>query len=89
MKQPEFDAAYREARRLVFWQAIARLQQASPAAASTLIKVTVDPSTPAATRVRAANSILDRAEKAIDTEDTQARLTTLERTVEATKGQKG
>ena len=88
MKQPDFDAAYREAKRDVFSQSIARLQQASSAAASTLIKLAVDPSTPAATRLRAANSILDRSGKAIETEDTQARLTALERIVEATKGQK-
>jgi len=88
MKQPEFDAAYREARRQVFSQSIARLQQASPAAASTLIKLAVDPSTPAATRERAANSILNHGRTAIEI-DTQARLTAVERTVEATKGQKG
>ena len=89
LKQPEFDAAYREAKREAFSQTIARLQGASSAAASTLIKVMLDVSTPAATRVRAADSILDRAGKAMETEDTQARLTALERTVEATKGQKG
>jgi transposase-like protein len=32
MKEPEFDAAYREARRAAFRQSIARLQQASSAA---------------------------------------------------------
>ena len=88
MKQPECDATYREARRLVYSQSIARLQQASPVAASALIELTVDPSAPAATRERAANSILDRSGKAIQNEDTQARLAALERAVEATKGQK-
>src|ERR1035441_2391921 len=39
MKEPEFDAAYREARRLAFRQSVARLQQASGAAVSTLLKV--------------------------------------------------
>lgn len=87
MKESKFDADYREARRLVFSQAIARLQQASPAAASTLIKLTVDPSTPAATRVKAANSILVHSGKAIE-EDTQARLTDLEREFKAAKGRK-
>jgi transposase-like protein len=88
LKQPEFDAAYREAKREVFSQSIARLQGASSAAASTLIKLMLDASTPAATRVRAADSILDRAGKAMETEDVQARLTALERTAEAMKGQK-
>src|SRR5262249_37424755 len=39
MKLPEFQAAYREARRLTFRQSVARLQQASSAAATTLFKV--------------------------------------------------
>jgi|SRR5215813_2983035 len=43
MKRPDFDAAYREARRLAFRQSIARLQQASSAAVTTLLKVMVDP----------------------------------------------
>jgi hypothetical protein len=42
MQLPEFDAAYREARRLAYGQSIARLQQASAAAASTLLKIMVD-----------------------------------------------
>ena len=53
MKEPEFDAAYREARRLAFRQSVARLQQASGAAVSTLLKTMVDPATPPATKVRA------------------------------------
>ena len=85
MKQPEFDAAYREARRLVSSQAFARLQQGLPAAISTLFKVMLDPSTPAAAKVRAISVALEYAAKAID-EDTQARLTALEQAVEATKG---
>jgi transposase-like protein len=88
LKQPEFDAAYREAKREAFSRSIARLQGASSAASSTLIKLMLDVSTPAATRVRAADSILDRAGKAMETEDIQARLTALERTAEAMKGQK-
>ena|ERR1700720_908834 len=88
LKQPEFDAAYQEAKREAFSQSIARLQGASSAASSTLIKLMLDVSTPAATRVRAADSILDRAGKAMETEDIQARLTALERTAEAMKGQK-
>jgi transposase-like protein len=41
MKQPEFDAAYRAARRVAFRQSVARLQQASGAAVSTLLKIVV------------------------------------------------
>ena len=53
----------RKARRAAFGQCIARLQQASGAAVSTLLKVMVDPSTPASVKVRAADSILDHSAK--------------------------
>jgi transposase-like protein len=58
LKVPEFESAFREARRAAFAQSIARLQQASSAAVSTLLKVMIDPNSPASTRVRAADSIL-------------------------------
>jgi hypothetical protein len=54
MKLPEFEAEYRKARRLAFGQSIARLQQASTAAVSTLLKIMVDPGSPPSVRVRAA-----------------------------------
>ena len=79
LKVPEFQAAYREARRAAFAQSIARLQQASSAAVTTLLKVMVDPASPASTRVRAADVILDRAVKAIEIEDIEVRVTALER----------
>lgn len=80
LKEPEFDAAYREAKRAAFSQSIARLHQMSGAAASTLGKVMVDPNTPPATRVRAADSILNHTAKAIEIEDIEARVSELERT---------
>ena len=46
MKDPEFDAAYRAARRAAFSQSVGRLQQASSAAVSTLLKLMVDGTTP-------------------------------------------
>jgi transposase-like protein len=61
MKEPEFDAAYREARRAAFRQSVARLQQASGAAVSTLLKLMFDPATPPSTRARAADSVLDHS----------------------------
>ena len=44
-KLPEFQDAYRQARRQAVSQSVARLQQASSAAVSTLLKVMVDAST--------------------------------------------
>jgi hypothetical protein len=85
MKDPEFDAAYREARRAAFRQSIARLQQASSAAVTTLLKVMVEPSTPPSTKVRAADSILDHSAKAIELEDIEARVAELERAAQAAK----
>jgi len=77
-KDPEFQKAYRDARRAAHSQSIARLQQATSAAVSTLLKVMVDPATPASTKVRAADSVLDHAAKAIEIEDIDARVTALE-----------
>ena len=79
MKEPEFTRAYREARRQAFGQSIARLQQATSAAAATLMKIMVDQNAPASTRVRAADSIFNHAAKAIEIEDIDARVTELER----------
>jgi hypothetical protein len=39
----------------------------------------VDPTAPASTRVRAADSVLDHATKAIEIEDVEARVSELER----------
>ena len=79
LKEPGFDAAYRTARRAAFSQSIARLQQASSAAVSTLLKVMVDTNAPAASRVRAADCVLDHASKAIEIEDIEVRVSELER----------
>ena len=89
MQSPEFQAAYREARRQSFSQSIGRLQHAAVAAVTTLLKVMVDAHTPAATRVRAADSVLDHAAKAIELEDIEARVAELERAAEANKDASG
>ena len=83
LKMPEFEAAYREARRAAFGQSIARLQQGTSAAATTLLKVLVDSNTPASVKVRAAQAILTHSAKAMELEDLEARVAELERTAEA------
>jgi len=85
MKLPEFQTAYREARRAAFGQSIARLQQGTSAAAATLIKLLVDPNTPASVRARVADSIFAHASKAIEIEDIEARVSELERAAETAK----
>jgi DNA-binding MurR/RpiR family transcriptional regulator len=77
-KLPEFQTAYREARRAAFGQAVARLQQGTSAAATTLLKTMIDPATPASVKVRAAEAIFNHAAKAIEIEDIEARVTALE-----------
>ena len=84
-KEPEFQQAYRAVRRAAHGQSIARLQQATSAAVSTLLKVMVDASTPASTKVRAADSVLDHSAKAIEIEDIEVRVSELERAAEASK----
>jgi hypothetical protein len=84
-KLPEFQAAYREGRRAAFGQAISRLHQASSAAVSTLLKVMVEPGTPASARIRAADCVLDYAKQAIELEDVEARVAALEQAAEVKK----
>src|SRR5664279_3942952 len=85
-KEPEFQGAYREAKRVAFAQSIARLHHLSSAAVSTLGKVMLDSATPPATKVRAADSILDHTAKAIEIEDIEARVAELERSSTDSKG---
>jgi hypothetical protein len=85
LKVPEFEKAYREARRAAFGQSIARLQQASSAAVATLLKIMVDTNAPASTRVRAADSVLDHAKHAIEIEDVEVRVAALEQAAELSK----
>ena len=82
MKEPEFQAAYREARRMAYSQAVAKLQQGATAAATTLLKVMLDQATPASVRVRAAECIMNHSSKAIEIEDVEARVEELERAAE-------
>jgi transposase-like protein len=77
-KLPEFDAAYRDAHKMAYRQAVARLQQGTSAAASTLLKTLIDPATPPSVKVRAAEAIFNHAAKAIEIEDIDARVAALE-----------
>ncbi len=78
LKLPDFQAAYRQARREAYSQSIARLQQGTTAAATTLLKTMIDPNTPASVRVRAAEAIFNHAAKAIEIEDIESRGAALE-----------
>ena len=58
-KTREFKEEYRNARWEALSQSSARPQQASGAAVSALLKVMIDKTTPAASRVRSADRVLD------------------------------
>jgi transposase-like protein len=85
-KEPEFDAAFRAAKLTAYRQTIARMHQLSGAAVSTLGKVMLDPTTPPATKVRAADSILNHTAKAIEIEEIDARVKALEDATDAKTG---
>jgi hypothetical protein len=78
LQLPEFQKAYRQARRDAYSQAVARLQQGTSAAATILLKTMIEPGTPASVRVRAAEAIFNHAFKAIEIEDIEARVSELE-----------
>ena len=79
MKEPEFQVKLRKARRAAFSQAIGRLQDAAGAATSTLLRIMMDANTPAATRLRAIEIILEQGAKAATINDLDDRVTKLER----------
>lgn len=88
MNEPPFDKAYRKARRDAFGQGTARLQQASGAAVSSVLKIMVDQHTPASTKLRAADLVLTHGAKAIEIEDIEARVAELERVADESKNER-
>jgi hypothetical protein len=84
-KKPEFAEAYRKARRDAFSQSVARLQHASNAAVGTLLRVMTDREAPAASRVRAADVVLQAAFRGMEMEDIEARVSELERAAASSK----
>ena len=77
----EFIDDYRRARWEVVEQAYARAQQNTGAATTVLLKLMVDPATPASSRARAALGIFGLAREALDL-DIEARVSELERAAE-------
>jgi hypothetical protein len=65
---------------MVLSHTIGRLQDAAGAAGTTVLKIMLDSNAPAATRLRAAEIVLDQAAKAGEMEDIEDRVAKLERT---------
>jgi hypothetical protein len=78
IKDPEFAAAYREARLAAFGQAGARLQQASNLAVTVILKIMIAAGTPARAQVMAADLVLKHGIEASE-EDIQKCLADLKR----------
>ena len=83
LKLPEFGKEYRKARREAVHQSVARLQQATGAAATIVLKLMTDPNVPAAVKLRAAECVFDRAFKGVELEDIEVRVAALEEAAKA------
>ena len=77
-QNPEFQQACSEVRREALSRSSGRLLHGSGAAAATLLKLMLDPSAPAAVRVRAAEGVLEHAEKTFELEEVDVRLKRVE-----------
>ena len=78
LKNADFDAAYRAARRDSVAQATARLQYASSAAVTVLCQLMARDTVHASIRLGAAKTILELAIKAIELDDLAARIDAME-----------
>lgn len=78
LQDRDFHAAYMSFRRECVRQSIARLQQYSTEAVSTLRTIMKDKEAPASARVVAAKSIIDYSLKAVELEDLADRVAQLE-----------
>jgi hypothetical protein len=86
LSQEPFQAAYRLARRELVRQAIVQVQQATGEAVETLRAVMQDAEAPASARVSAARTVLETAVKAVELEDLEARIATIEQTINTRRG---
>src|SRR5580704_10488656 len=85
LKDPDFQAACLEARRTAFSQSMGRLQSLSTTAVATLGLVMLDATAPAASRVRAADTVLTHATRSLEKDDVLIRLADVERELERRK----
>ena len=84
-RQPEFAAAFLQARREIVQQTNARIQQNSGVAAAVLFKLAADPTTKPPVKARVALGLLELANKSLMVEDLELRIAALE---QGTKYQK-
>jgi hypothetical protein len=78
LQDDDFQRAYQAARRQVVQHAIVRVQRCAGKAVDALCDVMTNPEASASARVSAARSVLQLAMQAVQIEDLEARLATLE-----------
>ena len=78
LQDGDFQSAYRDAKRRVVDQAITRIQRISGQAVETLRNIMTDDNMPASSRVACAKTILDMSIKAIELENLEVRVKSLE-----------
>ncbi len=78
LQEPQFKARYLQARRDSVRQATARMQQATGAAGTTILKLMTDANAPPAVRLRAAQCVYEIANKGVELEDIEGRVAALE-----------
>jgi hypothetical protein len=78
LQRDDFQTAYREARRALMSQAMARLQQVTGTAITTLEAIMGDAEATSSSRVSAARAVLELAVRVAELGDLEARVTALE-----------
>ena len=68
-KTPEFEEEYRQARYEAVGQSFGRLNQGTGAAATVLLKIMLDPTNSAASRVHAADRVIQHSKSHLELED--------------------
>ena len=87
-RKPEFQKALLEARRDLYAQSMARLQQGLPAAATTVLRTMVEPSASHTAKLRAAQMVFDNVARGVEFQDLDIRVRELERLGQPTATEK-
>jgi hypothetical protein len=86
LKDEAFKETYRAAKREIIDHAICKLQRSAGKAVTALLDVIEDKEAPASSRVSAAKTILEMSMKAVEFEDLEKRISSLEKLIEERKG---
>ena len=82
LNDKDFKDSFRAAKQQIVTQAISRLQNNAGKAITCLVDIMDDKNSPPSTRVSAARTILEMTNKAVEIEDLQARLESIEDALE-------